>query len=218
MSQESEYIPNETRFAELLRAADADLPPPDPDFLRVLQQRSLDAFLAEAELLPPDDREAPIGNAVLKTRSSLNSPAPALRNWRQFMFALAVRSSLAVSAAFVMFAAWLVPFPGANIKAAVPFSEVLSELREAQSLHLELVKEGQTTEVWVRAPGLVRLDETPQRYRIAAGSRLWQIDEAANTVTESDSPWFLTPETPIDLLGLLEVGVKDASAMLKARP
>ena len=81
-----------------------------------------------------------------------------------------------------------------------------------------MTKAGKTAEVWVCAPGLVRWQETPQRYEIAAGSRLWKIDEQANTVTTGDSPWFISPTKQIDLLGLLDVGVKEASPLLTARP
>jgi tetratricopeptide (TPR) repeat protein/predicted Zn-dependent protease len=226
MSQDSEHIPDDARFAELLRAVDEDVLPPDPAFLEALRQRSLDTFLdtfladAPAADQPADSEFAPavVNHPVLPRHSQPLPPASAVRNWRQFMLALAIRSTLAASAAFVMFAAWLVPFPDAKIKAAVPFSDVMKELRDAQSLQLELVKDGHATEVWVRAPGLVRIDDAPQRYRIAAGSRLWRIDETENTVAESDSPWFLSPARQIDLLGLLEVGIADSTAMLKARP
>ena len=65
---------------------------------------------------------------------------------------------------------------------------------------------------------MVRKEVSPQRYEIAAGSRLWRVDEEANTVNESDSPWFLSPDKQIDLIGLLDVEVRDSSALLKAKP
>ncbi len=68
------------------------------------------------------------------------------------------------------------------------------------------------------APGLVRIDDAPQQYRISQGSRLWKIDERTNTAAASDSPWFIDPQHQIDLLGLLEVGVKDANPLLTAEP
>lgn len=134
------------------------------------------------------------------------------------MLTLALRSTFAALAAGVMFAAWLVSIPIQPLTAAVPFSEVLRELQTARSLHLEIVKDGTEAEVWVQAPGLVRINDAPQRYRISAGSRLWQIDETTNTVTEVDSPWFLAPEQHINLVGLLEIGVHDASSLLTATP
>ncbi len=47
---------------------------------------------------------------------------------------------------------------------------------------------------------------------------MWKIDETDNTAVEGDSPWFISPQNQIDLLGLLDVGVTDASALLTARP
>jgi len=134
------------------------------------------------------------------------------------MFTLAVRGILAFSAAVALFATWMNPLVPRPVSGAVPFSTVLEELRGASTLHLQLEKSGQTSEILVRAPGLVRKQESPQRYQIAAGSRLWKVDEVENTVAESDSPWFVSPDRQIDLLGLLEVGVTDAAPLLVARP
>ena len=133
------------------------------------------------------------------------------------MFTLVLRGSLALSATVGLLAIWMNPFVAQTVSGA-PFSTVLQELRGATTLLLQLEKGGQTSEILVRAPGLVRKQETPQRYQIAIGSRWWKIDEAENTVAEGDSPWFLTPEKQVDLLGLLDVGVNEASALLTARP
>jgi hypothetical protein len=159
MSHDPEPNLDEERFAELLRAADADVPPPDPAFLKNLLELSLQVFEAEAasQPLPPEtssphmtethltetqsspvnsspNNSHPVSPSLLKKASQPTRPAPMIRNWSHFMLALAVRSSLAVSAAFVMFAAWLVPFPDTDIKAAVPFADVLNELREVDSV------------------------------------------------------------------------------------
>ena len=134
------------------------------------------------------------------------------------MLTLALRGSIALSAAVALLAVWLNPFAPPSVSGAVPFSKVLEELRGASTLHLQLEKSGQTSEILVRAPGLVRKQESPQRYQIASGSRLWKVDEVENTVVTGDSPWFLSPDRQIDLLGLLEVGVTDASPLLVARP
>lgn len=134
------------------------------------------------------------------------------------MLALAIRGSLALSAAVALLAVWLTPFVPQVAGGPIPFSKVLEELRGASTLRLQLEKEGQTSEILVRSPGLVRKQDSPQRYQIAAGSRWWKIDEAENTVSEGDSPWFLSPDKQIDLLKLLDVGVKDATPLLVARP
>ena len=64
----------------------------------------------------------------------------------------------------------------------------------------------------------MRFEDSPERYRIAQGSRLWKIDETANTAAPGDSPWFIDPDHQIDLLGLLDVGVNDAKPLLDSEP
>jgi hypothetical protein len=105
-----------------------------------------------------------------------------------------------------------------NPASGAPFSKVLESLRSAKSLELRVTKDGKSAQVLVRAPGLVRFEDSSEQYRIAQGSRLWKIDEAANTAAPGDSPWFIDPDHQIDLLGLLEVGVKDAGPLLTAEP
>ena len=134
------------------------------------------------------------------------------------MVTLAIRGLCVASAAAAMLVAWLVPINEGTVANAAPFAQVIDELRGASSLHLQIVRDGRTAEVWVRAPGLVRREETPQKYEIAAGSRLWRIDEETNTATESDSPWFSAPDRQVDLVALLDVGVRDATALLNSRP
>ncbi len=105
-----------------------------------------------------------------------------------------------------------------RLSGAMPFADVLDNLRRQQTLELQVAKDGHKAEVWIRAPGLVRWEDSPQRYRIAAGSRLWKIDEAANMAVAGDSPWFIDPRRQVDLLGLLEVGVTESGPLSTARP
>jgi len=132
------------------------------------------------------------------------------------MYSFALRTAAAVAAGIVLMVGWY------NFKTLeaneVPFAEVLANLREATSLELRVERDGQTSNVYVRAPGLVRYEESVERYRITAGSRLWKIDEKTNTAETGDSPWYLGPEKQIDLLGLLEIGVSDVGPLLRANP
>ncbi len=107
--------------------------------------------------------------------------------------------------------------PGSTVN-ATPFSRVLSELQRAESIQLQITREGNIANVWIRSPGLVRYEESPQKYQIAAGSRLWTIDEVANTVEETDSPWFLSSQERVDLLSLLDSDITDASRLMRSRP
>ncbi|MEI8381847.1 MAG: VIT domain-containing protein [Planctomycetota bacterium] len=135
------------------------------------------------------------------------------------MITLILRGSLALSAAMGLLAVLMNPFVTPSVNGA-PFSAILQELRGASTLQFQLKKTGdsQASEILVRAPGLVRKQDSPQRYQIAVGSRWWKVDESENTVTTGDSPWFRNPVKQVDLLGLLDVGVKEASALLTARP
>lgn len=216
---------DEQRLTQILRAVETDAPAPDVELLQSLRQRAVDAFAQAATSPQAVDIAAPTADGVVSISTQATStpatstPAPSdLSKRRTSMFTLAVRGILAISASVALFAAWVNPLAPRSVSGAVPFSTVLEELRGASTLHLQLAKSGQTSEILVRAPGLVRKQESPQRYQIAAGSRLWKVDEVENTVAESDSPWFVSPDRQIDLLGLLEVGVTDAAPLLIARP
>jgi predicted Zn-dependent protease len=194
MSQDRPSSPEEARLAALLRTLDHDAASPDEAALRAIGERTAEAFA---------------GAAATPT----TPPLP-----RRPMFSLTMRISAALLATAAAVAMLVSPWSTTPVSGALPFSEVLAVLREAQTLHLRLSQHEKTAEVWIRRPGLVRREQSPQRYDIAAGSRLWQIDESTNTVTSGDSPWFRSPEQQIDLLALLDVGVDDASPLLKATP
>ena len=134
------------------------------------------------------------------------------------MLTLAFRGIAALVAVISLFSAWLVSTPERVAQGGVPFSMVLEQLREADTLQFRVFQGGRSADVWLRRPGLARREELPQRYDIAAGSRFWKVDESTNTVVEGDSPWFLSPDKQIDLLSLLEVGVVDAGRLQTALP
>ena len=207
MTTEPERDREEERLAALLRSVAGDAPPPDRDLLAALRVRSLSAFVAGAE-----------SESSVSDRPTSQSLVPAaIQRKRSPMFTLAIRGMAVVAASAAAIAVW---FHAGNTNAVsgAPFSDVIAELRTARTLELRIIKDGRTAEVSIRAPGLVRYEDSPQQYRIAAGSRLWRIDEATNTRTTGDSPWFVNPNEQIDLLGLLEVGIADASPLLKSHP
>ncbi|HKD38078.1 MAG TPA: hypothetical protein VKB78_14795, partial [Pirellulales bacterium] len=133
------------------------------------------------------------------------------------MTSLFIRGMVAVGGLAAAIAVCLNVIGPPRLTGAALFSEVLDELREQKTLELKVTKEGKSADVWIRAPGLVRWQDSPQRYKIATGSRLWKIDESANTVATGDSPWFVSPKDQVDLVGLLEVGVTNSAPLLKAR-
>lgn len=212
--------PDERRFAALLRAADRDAAPFDAALIAALEEAAAQAFLS-ASNEPITVESQIVGNSVPPSAveaPSLPTNSPARRSK---MFTLLYRGVAAVAASVVALVLWLNPY-ASPVRGAVPFAQVMENLRSAHTLQFRLIQSttGTPTEadVWFRAPGLVRREETPQRYQIAAGSRWWQIDETENSVTVGDSPWFQSPQTPVDLLALLDVGVTDSAALLSAQP
>ena len=211
MTQNNSHDRDDERLAQLLRAVDADVPAPDRERLAALREQSADVFVGRALLPVSDLSQSQDGQECPSYKTAKRSP---------LMLTLALRglACLTASALSLILVVWLMTSAPTPLSGAVPFSEVLAELRGAETLQFRLVKGASSAEVWVRAPGLVRKEESPQRYEIAAGSRLWRVDETANTVTEEDSPWFLRHDKQIDLIRLLDVGPADASPLLTARP
>ena len=233
MTQNNSHDRDEQRLADLLQAVDADAPPPDRERLAALREQSAEAF-GEPEGVSPRTFSNLSGMAlatgaaanIAATETPAASTVP-LGNTCELdlkrstpMMTLALRGFAAlVASAAILIVGLLMPQPQPVIAGAIPFSEVLAELRGAETLQFRLVKSsGNAAEIWVRAPGLVRKEESPQRYEIAAGSRLWRVNEETNTVTEGDSPWFLSPNKQIDLVGLLDVDVRDSTKLLQAKP
>lgn len=199
---------DETRLTSVLRGIDATAPAPDAAQLAEIRQRTLEVFAESAE--PESSAQPRLQPSPLRLRTEAKHPRSRMITvaWRGF-------AALAATAAAIFIGQNV--FTDNSVRGA-PFSKVLENLRGAKTLELRVTKDGQSTQVWVRAPGLVRFEDSPERYRIAQGSRLWKIDESANTVSPDDSPWFIDPDHQIDLLGLLELGVKDAGPLLTAEP
>lgn len=188
-------VPNEeARIAALVRATGADAPPPDAELMARLRERTIAAL---------DD-------------SSGAGFQPA-RKERRPMLSLMMRASLALAAVVLIGVFAFNPWTTSPVSGA-PFSQVMKSLREAESLRLHVQRGGDGAEVLIQRPGLVRWEESPQRYQIAAGSRWWRVDEAENTVATGDSPWFRSHEQQVDLLQLLDLGVDDAQPLLRSRP
>ncbi len=92
----------------------------------------------------------------------------------------------------------------------------IEEVRQAKTLQLKVTKQGDSADVWVSAPGKVRWEESPQQYKIANGSRWWKIDETENAASPEAPPANLDARQPIDLLKMLNLGIRDESLLLAA--
>jgi len=198
MSDENtvEQPDDERRWSRLLQSLNTDAAPPDASTLNAIR-----AGLRESV----SGKTAP---RVLHSRTTHESPR------KERSMVLPSRIALAITILAGLFGLTsLLPQPAE----AVTFRELLDEFQSAETLRFTLTRDGETADVWLRQPGELRWQESPTRYRIARGSRLWRIDEDANTVAAENSPWFSHAGRGIGLLPIL--GLPDvAAAELDARP
>ena len=73
---------------------------------------------------------------------------------------------------------------------AVAFDRVLQTVADAQSLHLQITRDGKTSQAWVRKPGQLRIDHPDGTHEIVRGTRAWLIDEPANRVSPRSAAYF----------------------------
>ncbi|MBT7836279.1 MAG: hypothetical protein HN694_11190, partial [Rhodospirillaceae bacterium] len=127
-------------------------------------------------------------------------------NYLRFVLALAV--VLGLIGGFAWLAAW---FGATNAVGSVTLGDVLQQAVQSETLQLKVVRDGTESDVWVRNSGKaksdVRWEESPTLYRIATGSRLWEIDEENNTVKSGSRNWLKPDESrqQVDLLAMLGV-------------
>jgi len=205
----------EDRLAELLSlAAGAGMPPPDEAFLDRLRRQSAAVFAAESAAAPaaepPAAAEPPQG-------PSERLPSPAIpRKRRHRMSVLALRTLAASLAATVLAVVtlWNAP-PGDD--SALAFGRVLEKTAAAKSLHLKIVREGKTSEVFAR-PQQLRWNEPDGTYRIARGSELWRVDEKANRAARETAALWAGQPPRLDLLGLLGLPGQLGERLAGVRP
>ena len=209
---------DEQQLAELLRTVDHDLPSADAPTLDALRAATLQAF-AETNSHRESEMNTTTHAALADSPASPSSTSSASSG-----FAMKLVTAL-IAIVLVTLGVW---FSGNPSRAAAPeLREVLAKLDAADVLQLQVTRDGTTANVWVKQPGLVRWEESPARYRIARGSRLWQVYEDADTsssdelvgdAVSTDNPWFGS-DGRIDLLALLDVDTgSQPAALLQAVP
>src|SRR5688572_10908621 len=146
MTDNQHSSPNEARVAALVRATGVDEPPPDAALLAQLRERSLAALEEEGG--------AGVSPAVTKQEVA-GRQAGSLPYGRSLMF----RALIALAAVVVIGVFAFNPWTTTPVSGA-PFSQVLKNLRDAQSLRLQVQRDNQQAQVWIRRPGLVRWEES----------------------------------------------------------
>ena len=96
---------------------------------------------------------------------------------------------------------------------------MLTQLADAQSLHLKLVRLGQTGDVWVAQPNRLRWNRPDGTYQIDDGKQLWDINEQENQAVPGTSQYFDAAQAKLNLLQLLDVTQpQDQNAALSQLP
>ncbi len=185
-NQENPDAGDESRLAAVLRSVAADQVAPDASFLTALRQKTLDQFAGQAS----------------------PSIAPKSGFWYRAL------AGIVATAALILIGLFLLNRGSAS--AAPQLTAAIDELRQAKTLQLKVTKQGETTDVWIRSPGQARWEESPQHYQIANGARWWKIDETDNTASTEKPPAYLDPQQPIDLLRMLNLGIRDESLLMAA--
>ncbi len=138
-------------------------------------------------------------------------PKQRLELRRRHMLTKVVVASLAIACAIALSLPLHGPASG-NIR----LGSILDETIASDSLRLKVIRNGLAADVWVRSSRQVRWQETPQRYQIADGDRLWQIDANTNTVQGTNSPWFRDADAKVDLLAMLSIDQQRAAELRAA--
>ena len=174
---------DDPRLAALFGAVPAETCPADEDFLARLRRESSEAFTAAAsEAARPLRRRHPMLVIALRGLASLAA-------------AVAVAASL-----------WLASNSGDS---ALTFGQALQNVAAADTLRLEITRDGKPADVWSRrAEQQLRVNRPDGTYTIVHGDRLWQIDEPANRATSRAASYFPADgKSGPDLLSLLDVPV-----------
>ncbi|KKK59652.1 hypothetical protein LCGC14_3032250, partial [marine sediment metagenome] len=115
---------------------------------------------------------------------------------------MVMRGMAAAVTASVVLATTLWFSPAADESA---LGNVLDKIAAAETLQLEITRDGKSSRLWAKQPQKLRLNEADGTYKIALGGRLWSIDEKANRATSGPSPYFRNDKPGLDLLALLEL-------------
>src|SRR5262245_37817026 len=222
---------DEALFSSLIHSTDREMPPPDPQFLADLRERSTRAFL---EAAAANASGSPIGS--MKSDSDVSGPnagaqssaasphvRPALSeastSRKRTMLPFVFKALSGGLAAALVVAAGFWSFFGPH-ETKIAFGAALDRTTAAQSLHLKITGAGRAGEVWYAQPDLLRWDAADGTYQIARGSTLWRVDESQNLAASEPAAYFGTDAAGrpgVDLLALLEVDSPEARSAIAAQ-
>ena len=201
-----EQLLAESRLTELLRQADRDQTGPDEDFLRELEEKSLNAFMNTKRTLSADASQI----EEQKSETSTDSESVRCSTATSIESNIGSRRMLVVGLA-ATFAAILAAFayywPTDDV---MTLGQVIDRTLQSKTMQLELTHDEQKLNVWATHTK-VRLELDSKRYQIGNQQSLWQVDESIQRVTELDQSYFSNKDEDsedsevrvLDLLSLL---------------
>src|SRR5262249_3923904 len=129
--------------------------PADREFLDRLREQSTEAFCSAVsqETERRTRRRSVIAKTVWGLAASLAAPV-------------------------LVGAIWLFGFPPRSSTPAL--GQVLDNAAAAQTIHLQLIRQDKTEEIWAKQPGELRWNHAGGTYQIGRGEKLWLVDEKAN--------------------------------------
>lgn len=200
MTVNSEHDRDDELLSRLLKPLDDDAAPADAEILADLKVRSAAEFSRAATA--KTDLPVRQSNVDSVTISSSKDRA---------MFTLTARLAFSVTAVCLGSLVW---FGVMDASGAVTLQEVLQQAVASETLQLQVVQDGSSSDVWIKqtgdAPMRIRWEDSPSLYQIGQGARLWKVDEQANVVQSGKTPWLLNTkwQYEFDLLAML--GVDDS--------
>ncbi len=130
------------------------------------------------------------------------------------MFYLATRGLAGAAAAAALLVTWWV-MSGQPGDSSAAFAEVLKKTAAADTLELQVTRDGKPSTAWLRGGKELRWNLPDGTYQIAREGKLWLIDEKANRAAAQPSTYF--GEQPgQELLALLSVAPQ--KELLAAKP
>jgi predicted Zn-dependent protease len=193
----------DARLAELFAALDANAAPVDHEVLATIRSRSADVL-----------RPSPSGSGQVAHDSPRRGKRALFGDSSYLLVPLAV----AATAAAVVISAML--WPAAAARNDPTFADVLTKVANTDTVQLEIQRDGQRENVWVKHPAkAVRWNHPDGTYDIARGNQRWEINEPENRAASLASNFFPAGLPGFDVFSLLALPPSvDRDKLAVARP
>ncbi len=204
---------DESDFEELLHPQKFDVAEPDHDLLERIRELTIQEFESMSAI--QESSTANVGGSSDSESPSVTiSPIDPYQKTSHPM----KTSALVTALALVLSVCWFVIVPNTQAS-TLKLGDVLAKLKDAETLQLQVTRDGASSDVWVKNSGIVRWEVSPQKYQIARGSKLWEVSDTdsgeANVADPIQNPW-TSQSGNIDLVALLGIQSNTQNEFLEA--